>query len=489
MYVHTKFLTEMSAQQVVHGYATAVTPLWQLGLSMEVWEHIFYRLHDPSNLIITCKAFHTMSSQPSNKANWLRYQYGSWSKIFVSAAFQPFDITDVYLLDSSLECFTEFDETVCIYPNQMRLFRFMKDPTILVKMLNGTTIDEAMFTSGTTSTKPSRAGRRMFRFACWSGNVEVDLHHHPTNRKELAVGASYAIHSHSIKCLLSVLVRVPALEKFDHMAFREAIRTDQTHVAELLMDYYYRGVMKDRRELARGALIKAMGWVGSSLTLHYLLSSGASMLYFDWDFYAAKAIQRGRQSDGVNGVEVYGNLIPFGGFCGEAILAGATHNDIYFLDALLSLGLDLSEGGDDALQTAASLGNYEAVQWLLDHSVDPTYDDSSALRGDITARNNEAILRASANGYLSCVQACMQLGANIHQDRNAALRAACQANHVDVVDVLIDAGASPCEALGVSEGVATGMEVEVSAFARWLSWSLETTRSEPSWIERRSFTK
>ncbi|KAJ3216187.1 hypothetical protein HDU67_009836 [Dinochytrium kinnereticum] len=521
-------------------------------MSIEIWELIFCRVSDPFELMVACKTLHGMSCQSTNKASWLRYHYGNWAKMFSASCFQSFDAVEPSAMLASINKLIVEDfganQADTIFPQRVRLFKLMRDLMVLPKLL-GMNIDDIMFSSGSHSSTPTRAARRMFRFACWSGNVEAvnlildNSSVISSNRKELSVGAAYAISSSSIKCLLPILVRRPALEKNGHNAFCEAIRTDQTHVAELLMDYYYRGVMNDRRDIARSARIDGIGWAGTALTLHYLLKSGASMLYFDWDYYAQRAHQRQRKSSSGD-IVVFGDLVPvlhhhlhgmnieLEDFAEEAILAGCSYNDIEFLDSLLSLGLDLSEGGDDALQTAATLGNYKAVEWLLDHSVDAGYDDSAALRAasangyalivtllgqrgaDVKAKNNEAILRASSNGFASCVSACIELGANIHEDKNAALRAACQANHVHVVEILLSSGASPCEALGLSESViraigntspslhtttleiGTLTEVEVkpsSIFSLWPMWkSLFVTYDSDnhlSWIDRRVFCK
>ncbi|KAJ3103578.1 Fungalysin/Thermolysin Extracellular metalloproteinase 5 [Phlyctochytrium planicorne] len=435
-------------------------PFESIGVSNEVWESILFWLPDPSPLLRSCKALHHIGQSPATKANWLRFHHNDLQTIFNGDCFEAFDYFDAF----SLQALTDSLDHTPVHPS-VRTLSLLQDSKVLPLLLLNAQLDEG------THTKPVK----------WAVKSILDTSSTVTsNRKELSVAAAFAIHTGSVKSLLPILVLKPLLEKHDHLCYCEAIRTDQGPVAELLMQYYYNGIVKDRQELARGARIRAMGWVGTALTLHYLLNSGGTMLYFDWDYYAERVKKRKLVECGIADSDIYSDLIPvlhhhlqkmnieLEDFAEEAILSGATHNDINFLEALLSLGLDMSEGGYDALEAASRLGNLEAVRWLVEHNVQASFDDSAALRAasasghasvvaylgkngaDIGAKNNEAILVASAEGHAKCVMACIELGANIHQNKNAALKSACEANHVDVVEVLLSGGASPSEAFGIS---------------------------------------
>jgi hypothetical protein len=246
--------------------------------------------------------------------------------------------------------------------------------------------------------------------------------------RELSVVTAFSIHSKSVDCLLPVLALKPALERNDHLSFCEAVRTDQTHIAALLIDYHYRARSEDRPDMLHAALNKGMGWVGTPLTLHYLLTAGGSMLYFDWDYYASRSEERisrrraaemtatnekivdessnsssimqclansdselsesgdsssvtNPQTDVTGSSEspeplkssIYRDLvnvliqhlsldkIDLEDFAEEALFAAASRGDIDFLDALITLGLDLSEGVSNPRLDWISKG----LTWLL----------------------------------------------------------------------------------------------------------------------------
>ncbi|KAJ3194522.1 hypothetical protein HK101_002537 [Irineochytrium annulatum] len=492
-----------------------------MNLGQELWEQIFVYLADPAPLLLTCRSTYHIGNIDTIRVDWLLKQHGpTWISLFSQPCFEPFDSISLETLTAALD---DGGEAVAQPVGataasrraglmRSRLFKLLRIHEVTLRVLThvGDTLDEMMLMSSSlvngalsmaTSSKPSRAAKRLLRFVSWSGNVAAINHLLDTcptlanNRRELSIAAAYAINTGSVRCLLPILVRRPALERNEHLAFCEAIRTDQVHVAELLMDYYYKGIVKERRELAHSARNRGMLWVGKPLTLHYLLNAGASMLYFDWDYFAERSLERKMKlltddfAEGDSDIacedadslfrellavlihHLAAGRIELEDFAEEAILAGASRSDIVFLESLLSLGLDLSEGGEEALQSAASFGQLPAVQWLLDHCVDPTHDDSAALRvasargyapivrllasrgADISARSNEPLLRASANGYAPCVTALIDHGADVSHDHNAALRAACSAGHADVVDVLMRSGADVMEALGVSERV------------------------------------
>ncbi|KAJ3334270.1 hypothetical protein HDU76_003919 [Blyttiomyces sp. JEL0837] len=365
--------------------------------------------------------------------------------------------------------------------------------------------------------KPSKVARRMFRFAAWSKNRKAVLYFLDhcrilsMNQRELAAVATFAITAKAIECLVPLLGHKPALDRYEHRALCEAVRTEQLYVAGLLLDVVYRTRLAERPEIKHAALNKAMRWVpGKKLVLHYLLRAGASMLYFDWDYYADCVIasrppstRRGSvtsasssstsSSSGGDYNNVYMELVPvlmhhlekgaidLEDFADEAVVAAAGRGDVEFLEALKPLGLDVSEGGDDALRAAATAGQYLAVQWLLDNNADPTYDDSAALReasfrgyhdivtllaskgASIQSRNNEALFFASSNGHIDTIKVCIQLGANVHDNDEAALKVAFEKGRLDVVELLLEFGASASVALGVGREV---LDVVVRSLGR-----------------------
>ncbi|KAJ3414122.1 hypothetical protein HDV05_007066 [Chytridiales sp. JEL 0842] len=521
-----------------------------LTLCSELWERIFIYTPDPLELLLTCKSIFNISRSPTNRIKWIQtHHHPNILKIFhVSSCFSPFDSLELENLESVLDALPmpsysldadqealqtpvpasvmaavsvsvdtkhDFQDTTSHHPGHSprstRLFRLLSDHDCLLKMVEMCSWDRKLVSksmglhpemsalNSTALQRPSRALRRLARFIAYLGHRQAllsmlsncpTLSGHP---RELSVMTAFAIHSKSVDCLLPLLALKPSLERNDHLAFCEAIRTDQTYIAELLIDYYYKA-RADWRSMQHAALNKGMGWVGTALTLHYLLIAGGSMLYFDWDYYACRSKERiiSRQTaenaiaqsssevemdldtpnspssdahlstvsedyskassstgalarrqfltsapkpsiyrDLINVLMLHlsTGVIDAEDFAEEALLAAASRGDIEFLDALFSIGLDLSEGGDDALTSAASLGQIDSVNWLLKHMVDPTYDDSQALRAAIS------------KGYNTIAQILAEHGADIRANDNEAIQVASARGYAACVSTCLSLGA------------------------------------------------
>ena len=63
------------------------------------------------------------------------------------------------------------------------------------------------------------------------------------------------------------------------------------------------------------------------------------------------------------------------------------------------------------------------------------------LGADVTVKNNEAIVRASAQGHTEIVKALIKAGSDVTESGNYAIQITSENGHAEVVKILIDNGA------------------------------------------------
>ncbi|KAJ1556863.1 hypothetical protein HK405_001563, partial [Cladochytrium tenue] len=90
-----------------------------------------------------------------------------------------------------------------------------------------------------------KATRRAMRFCAWSGQKEnlmllLQLSAVRPSAKELAVPAAYAVIGRSADCLLPILAMRAQMERNHHQTFYQAVRSEQIHLADLLLNSYYK---------------------------------------------------------------------------------------------------------------------------------------------------------------------------------------------------------------------------------------------------------
>jgi ankyrin repeat protein len=129
----------------------------------------------------------------------------------------------------------------------------------------------------------------------------------------------------------------------------------------------------------------------------------------------------------------------------------------------------LIERGDSAIHAAAKAGHSDIVKLLLDAGVSPeakgasgTVFEAAAASGDSTTMemvlaakpklsgkklNAKILVNASASGNLKLVQMLLDMGADVNKrtrkDESALSEAVC-ARNIEIVKLLISAGAKPC---------------------------------------------
>lgn len=97
---------------------------------------------------------------------------------------------------------------------------------------------------------------------------------------------------------------------------------------------------------------------------------------------------------------------------------------------LLDAGADVNAGQGKILIAAARKGQLDVVRFLLDRGADPTLEDQ------------EALWRAAENGHAAVVKLlCSHPGMDVAMDDNKALEEALGGKHFDCARVLIDHGA------------------------------------------------
>lgn len=140
--------------------------------------------------------------------------------------------------------------------------------------------------------------------------------------------------------------------------------------------------------------------------------------------------------------------------------AGKGHLDV--LRVLIKAGADVNAKDGGVLSAAARKGQLDVVAFLLQNKADPTLDDQDALvraaeNGhaevvkllcqqpgmDVTMDDNKALEEALDGEHFDCAEVLLSHGADINFDNGDALRDAVRFNNKDTVAFLLAHGASP----------------------------------------------
>jgi len=103
----------------------------------------------------------------------------------------------------------------------------------------------------------------------------------------------------------------------------------------------------------------------------------------------------------------------------------AEHGNLQMVKFLHSIGEDITDCDNEAVQLASRNGHLSMVKFL--HSVG----------ADVAARGSWAIILASYNGHIHVVKFLHSVGADITTEDNYAVRCASANKHFDVVEFLI----------------------------------------------------
>ena len=109
-----------------------------------------------------------------------------------------------------------------------------------------------------------------------------------------------------------------------------------------------------------------------------------------------------------------------------ALIYYSEHGYLSVVKYLIEEGVDIHFVNDTPLRLATIIGHYDIVEYLVRHGAD--------------IDNSEALIHASAHGYLSILKYLVEQGANIHIENDAALSWACQYGQLDVVKYLVRHG-------------------------------------------------
>ncbi|AUV58851.1 ankyrin repeat protein [Bandra megavirus] len=104
-------------------------------------------------------------------------------------------------------------------------------------------------------------------------------------------------------------------------------------------------------------------------------------------------------------------------------------NQVETYQKMISMGIDIRAGNDNALIVAAQKGNLEIVKYLVESGA------------NVKSQDNCAIRLASEFGHLDVVEYLYKAGANIKADGNYAIIWACKNGHFPVVEFLTSVGA------------------------------------------------
>ena len=88
---------------------------------------------------------------------------------------------------------------------------------------------------------------------------------------------------------------------------------------------------------------------------------------------------------------------------------------------------------NEVLVDAARVGAVKIVRWALEHGAD--------VHGNVHADGDKALRIAVLYGHIEVVKVLLEAGADVHAYNDKALRFAAERGHVEVVKVLLEAGA------------------------------------------------
>ncbi|KAJ3091105.1 hypothetical protein HK102_001691 [Quaeritorhiza haematococci] len=484
--------TLKSSANVVSG-----SPAHSKKLCAELWERIFVFLDDPQNLTMTAKSFHAMGKSAAVRAWWLRRRYHSLAQLFGGKEFEVLDLL-------------QFEAPVLVQPRQTvgavsngagvggemsslvglsassghplsssrskypRLMRLVTDEEVVLKLPVSRPDGSGAHTPvsrSTPSVKTQRqALRRLLRFLCYFGHTKAITallaanEKLATSRREMGVATAYAVSNGQDSVVRYLLEHHrPALERHGDLAVCEAVRTNNIGMLDLLMEEFYQ--QHPRVDAKFAALNNAMAWCNNAGTLDHLVKKGASILYFDWDYFCSQAVKRRQHSKagrlgeqervpgslqqidiakdhqaGTVGIlselcEVLDRHLTSGrvdvdDFHEEALIYAAEYGDLNFLNYLRERGADLAEGGgEDALYVATCAGQLGSTEWLVQEGVDIHFDHDAPLRA------------AVGNNHLPVVKYLVSQGANVRAHEDEALRVAAERGFTGVVAVLLESGA------------------------------------------------
>lgn len=136
------------------------------------------------------------------------------------------------------------------------------------------------------------------------------------------------------------------------------------------------------------------------------------------------------------------------------------HLDV--LRVFLKAGADINTREGAFLSAAARKGQLDVVTFLLSNGADPTLDDQDALvraaenghaavvkilcqqpEIDVSLHNNKALEEALDGDHFDCAEILLSHGADINFDNGEALREAVKSANKDTVDFLLRHGADP----------------------------------------------
>lgn len=127
---------------------------------------------------------------------------------------------------------------------------------------------------------------------------------------------------------------------------------------------------------------------------------------------------------------------------------------------MISMGIDIKAGNDNALIVAAQRGNLEIVKLLVESGANVKSQDNFAIRlasefgyldivkylyesaANIKADGNYAIIWACKNGHLPVVEFLTSVGADVKTGQNLPIKMAAIDGHLNVVKYLVDRGAN-----------------------------------------------
>ncbi|KXS10261.1 ankyrin, partial [Gonapodya prolifera JEL478] len=125
-------------------------------------------------------------------------------------------------------------------------------------------------------------------------------------------------------------------------------------------------------------------------------------------------------------------------FDGGCLILGAEDGNLDVVEALMDFEADVSAQGCKAVFDTSRCDHRHILKLMKDRGVLCQNANMNATAG---RRKSQALVKAADHGRLDAVRYLLEKGANLHYNRNEAIRCAALSGHKDVVEVLLGKGA------------------------------------------------